>query len=152
MILQLAFIISLIVLFVHACTWEGMIFHFVYTGLYNLPDKIKKPLFDCPICMCPWWGTLIMIFGCGSGEWQAPTVFQFICILCVSGGINTVLLYIVNQAKAISKTLNEYECNCTSKEQVREERIKRLTDYGVDKKFTAPLEGSAGYTLKDNKK
>jgi len=54
-------IISLIVLFLHATTWEGMIFNAVKNVIS--PDKgwLYKPIYGCPICMTPWWGTLIYL-------------------------------------------------------------------------------------------
>lgn len=53
-----ALTISLIVLFLHACTWDGQIF----AGIKNIikPEgRIYKPIYGCPICMTPWYGTLI---------------------------------------------------------------------------------------------
>lgn len=51
-------IISLIILFLHATTWDGHIF----AGIRKYIDEdsaISKPIYNCPICMTPWWGTLI---------------------------------------------------------------------------------------------
>lgn len=56
--IEQAIIIALIVLFLHATTWDGHIFE----GIRKLVDedsKISKPIYNCPICMTPWWGTLI---------------------------------------------------------------------------------------------
>lgn len=59
MIIQ-ALAIALIILFVHACTWEGMIFGSVEKILPSTEGKwLWKPMYGCPICMTPWWGTLI---------------------------------------------------------------------------------------------
>ena len=55
-----ALLISLIVLFIHSCTWDGMIFA-------RIKDYIKpkgmlyKPIYGCPICMTPYYGTLIYL-------------------------------------------------------------------------------------------
>jgi len=55
-----AFFISLIVLFIHATTWEGMIFEKIKD--YIKPEgMLYKPLYGCPICMTPWWGTLLYL-------------------------------------------------------------------------------------------
>ena len=58
--LQQAVVIALVIMFLNATTWEGMIFH----GIRKLIDPeaaISKPIYNCPICMGPWWGTLIYI-------------------------------------------------------------------------------------------
>lgn len=49
--------IALLVLFIHATTWEGNIMSWV--KVFNFPEWIEKPLYGCPMCMTPWWGTLI---------------------------------------------------------------------------------------------
>ena len=37
----------------------------------HLPEKLWKPVFDCPFCMTPWYGTLIYIlfFHIGIEDW-----------------------------------------------------------------------------------
>lgn len=58
--LKKAAIFSLTTYFLHVTTWEGHIFHRPANWLRGkLPEGIQKPLFDCPICMTPWWGTLM---------------------------------------------------------------------------------------------
>lgn len=50
--------IALIIFAGHSFTWDGQIF----CGIRRLIDeesKISKPIYNCPICMTPWWGTLI---------------------------------------------------------------------------------------------
>ena len=37
---------------------EGEIFGIVQQWFAALDDRIKKPLFDCAVCMHFWWGTL----------------------------------------------------------------------------------------------
>lgn len=51
-------IISLIVLFWCSCCWEGMIFEGI-KKIINPEWKIAKPIYQCPICATPWWGSLI---------------------------------------------------------------------------------------------
>lgn len=53
-----ALIISLIVLFIHACTWEGMIFAKIKKFI-KPEGMLYKPIYGCPICMTPYWGTAI---------------------------------------------------------------------------------------------
>ncbi len=124
-----SFIVAFIVLFIHATFWEGMIFSFISEKLKNLPEYIKKPLYDCPICQSPWWGSLIIFVGNTAGVWQVDNLVKWVFILFSAGGLNTIFIYIINQGKIISKTLDEYECDCTKKEDKdinRKERIKRV--------------------------
>lgn len=53
--------ISLIILFLHATTWDGHIFEGI-KKIIPPKDKIYKAIYGCPICMTPWWGTLIYLF------------------------------------------------------------------------------------------
>lgn len=130
--IEKSFILALIVLFLHACTWKGMIFSFVAENLKDLPDFIKKPLYDCPICMTLWWGALINWIGNISNIWQSHNPVELGFILFAAAGINTVLIYIVEQGKAVSKALNESDCNCTKKltqEDKAEERKNRIDKF-----------------------
>lgn len=63
-------IIALIILFLHATTWDGHIF----SGIRKLIDEestISKPIYNCPICMTPWWGTAIywIFFNISVTDW-----------------------------------------------------------------------------------
>jgi hypothetical protein len=53
-------IIALIILFLHATTWDGHIFQKVRKWISE-DFNISKPIYNCPICMTPWWGTLIYL-------------------------------------------------------------------------------------------
>lgn len=60
----------LIVMFLHATSWDGMIFEDIKK--YIKPEgMLYKPIYGCPICMTPWWGTVIYwIFFHNSGvDW-----------------------------------------------------------------------------------
>jgi hypothetical protein len=52
--------ISLVILFMHATTWDGHIFEFVRNWI-DEKKKISKPVYNCPICMTPWYGTLLYL-------------------------------------------------------------------------------------------
>ncbi len=70
MVITQAAIIALIIFFLHATTWDGHIFE----GIRKLIDensKISKPIYNCPICMTPWWGTVIywLFFGWTFQDW-----------------------------------------------------------------------------------
>jgi hypothetical protein len=105
-----------------------MVFSFVPTTLKDIPGYLKKPLFDCSICMSIWWGSPIVACGILAKLWIVNNVWQLAIIVSSAAGLNVVFSYIVNQGKAISKTLNEYECNCTKKEDKDLERKERLAD------------------------
>lgn len=59
--LEPAFIVAFIVYFIRATLWKGMIFYYIKKKLSFLPSYIRKPLYECPVCMTPWWGTVIYL-------------------------------------------------------------------------------------------
>lgn len=65
-----ALIISLIILFIHSTTWEGMIFENI-KKIIKPEGMIYKPIYGCPICMTPWWGSLLywIFFGVSVSDW-----------------------------------------------------------------------------------
>lgn len=134
--LQIAFIVAVVVLLFHACTWEGMIFYFINTTLHKLPDYLKKPLYDCPICATVWWGPAVVACGILGHAWSVTNVWQLSIIVAAAAGINTILIYIINPGKAIATALtNDYDCSC-SKKEVRDEdpvlnRRKRIESLGT---------------------
>lgn len=98
--LEASFTISLVVMFIHACTWEGMILSFVPELLWNAPGWLKKILFDCPICMAPWWGSLILLFiGVFTGEF--PHWIEWVLELMIAGGMNVVFSSIISQESIV---------------------------------------------------
>ncbi|RZA00873.1 MAG: hypothetical protein EOP47_12655 [Sphingobacteriaceae bacterium] len=58
--LEHALIIALIVLFIHSCTWKGMIFDGI-KKIIKPEGHIYKPIYGCPICMTPYYGTIIYL-------------------------------------------------------------------------------------------
>lgn len=52
------FIISCIVLFFHFTSWDKQIFSKI-KKLVPPENPISKPLYGCPVCMTPWWGSAI---------------------------------------------------------------------------------------------
>lgn len=92
-LIVIAIIVAFVVLFLHATAWEGMIFGTIAEKAFDWPEWIRKPLFECPICMAPWWGSLILvIFGLATGVWFSW--WQWAVILFVAGGINTLIVLI----------------------------------------------------------
>lgn len=92
--LTAAFLIAFIVYFIKATTWKGMIFHGVIERLEWLPKKLKKPLFECPICMTPWWGVAIYLIGhyAGLEEFSELSFRRLIFTVFAAAGINTLFL------------------------------------------------------------
>ena len=81
------FITSLIVMFIWATMWEGMIFGFVQKWAEkHLLEVLHKPLYDCPICSCPWYGTALywLIWG---NTWQ-----EWLIVIFAAAGLNTVFV------------------------------------------------------------
>lgn len=130
------FIVAFTVLFIHITFWEGMIFESIGKLLKSLPNYIRKPLYDCPICMTPWWGSVLLLIGQLNNLWHIHNWFEWIVILFAAAGINAVLIYIVDAGKAITKSLNESDCNCIKKETEEEKSVKRkerISNYkGID--------------------
>jgi hypothetical protein len=88
-------IVSFIVYFIHASFWPDQIFGRVAYWLEErLPEKLTMPLFNCPICMTPWWGTLGILIAHHSGVSLFPDVHWLTIMIIVfsAAGLNTVLL------------------------------------------------------------
>lgn len=70
-------------------SWKGMILNFIadWAARIKMPKWLKEPLFDCPICQCPWWGTLIYwtLIGSDIREW--------IIVVLTAMGINSVIVW-----------------------------------------------------------
>jgi len=92
--IEQAFIIAFIVYFIKATTWKGMIFHRPKEKLIGLPSYIRKPFFECPVCMTPWWGMVVYLLAHYSGieEFAELTFARLFFTVMVSSGINTVIL------------------------------------------------------------
>lgn len=107
-IFYLALVCSLITQFIYATFWEGMIFGNVAGWLMSvrttkdgkakvkdgrainrLPLWIRKPLFECPICMTPYYSTIILFVGIWSG-YLTISIFQFILVIFTASGISTI--------------------------------------------------------------
>ena len=72
---------------IHYTLQEGEIFGFVGKWLGTwLPPKLHQPIFDCPVCQAPWYGTILywIFWHNGRKEW-------IICIIAAMG-LNAVLV------------------------------------------------------------
>jgi hypothetical protein len=87
--IETSFIIALTVYFLHVTTLEGQIFHGIRRLTFNWPGWLKKPVFDCPICMSPYYGSIILLcklLPCNSFSDGA-------LMIATAAGINAVLVY-----------------------------------------------------------
>jgi hypothetical protein len=90
--IEQALAVSLFVVFIHLTFQDGEIFGFIGNYLsQNLPEKLHKPVFDCPICMTPWWGSLVMGVGAITGVelFQGIDFWTWLFILAIAAGIST---------------------------------------------------------------
>ena len=55
-----AFIIAMIVLFIHAVTWKGMILEDIKKFI-KPEGYLYKPIYGCPICMSPYYGIIVYL-------------------------------------------------------------------------------------------
>ena len=85
-------IISLIVLFIHACFGGGMILEPLRVIFYKLTVKVtilRKPLYSCVTCMTPWYGSAIgfLIYGIDS---------ETIVAVGAASGLNFIISKIID--------------------------------------------------------
>src|SRR5580765_7085282 len=86
-IIQQAFIIFCIVITLWCCMLNGMILGFIGDwGDTHLPDWAKHIIYDCGVCMTPYYGSLAywIIFG---NSWQ-----EWILVILVAMGMATIFV------------------------------------------------------------
>lgn len=119
MSLENAAIIALIVYFIKATTWPGMIFEKV--GVWaedTFGEYWNKPILGCPVCMTPWWGTALYLFfhftevG-GFEDIRAQVIAG--TVLC-SAGLNVIVL-MLNKEYDVAKKEDKILENETSNRQ-----------------------------------
>jgi len=73
-------------MFIWATFWPGMIFGGIRDLLANLNEKLKQPLFECPVCMCPYYGSILywIIWGESVKEW--------LIVVFAAAGMNAVFV------------------------------------------------------------
>jgi hypothetical protein len=85
-------ITSLIVMAIWATMWEDAIFDFVRTwGDKHLSEKPRKPIYDCPVCMTPWYGSLFYIVAYNGG------LKEWLIVVIAAMGLNAVLIKLFNE-------------------------------------------------------
>ena len=85
--LEQSLIIALCVMAFWMFMWEGNILHFVrHFGDWHLPVWVQKPLYDCPMCMTPYYGSIVytIMFHHSWYDWAFT--------ILIAMGINTVLV------------------------------------------------------------
>lgn len=92
-----SFAIAMIVYFLYHSTFKGMIFGGFRKWSKNWPEWIKKPLYDCPVCMCAWWGFPVLVLGYYGMCWDLGNVWWCIACMFVAGGINSVVSQIIEK-------------------------------------------------------
>lgn len=85
-----ALISSLVILFFHATTWEGHIFSVIKKIIK--PDwKISKPLYGCPICMSPYYGTIFYLV-----VDRDPSIFEWLALIFTTGGFSVLWVLLIS--------------------------------------------------------
>jgi len=88
MILQSALVIAMVCQFIHATTWKDMILGKFRLYISQMHPIVLKALFDCPICMVPYYGFLCF------KTFPKEFTTNFFLTLLVAGGINATLVYL----------------------------------------------------------
>lgn len=104
--IEIALIIAISVIAIHYTYQEKEIFGFVNKwGDKHIPKKLQSPLYACPACMCPWYGSIIYLIAhnlnietFGDARWF---VIFFTTIIAL--GINAVYVKFVEM---VDKTKN----------------------------------------------
>jgi len=80
------FIISCIVMAIWATMWEKGIFGFVRRWLKNIPEKLQFPIFDCPVCMTMWYGSVVywLVWGI--------SIKEYIIVIIAATGLNAIFV------------------------------------------------------------
>lgn len=81
-------IIGLCVFAIYYTMLEGEIFGGLGTWFYeHLPHKLHQSIFECPICMVPWYGgTIYCIMG-----WYNGSIREYVFTLMATMGFNYIL-------------------------------------------------------------
>jgi hypothetical protein len=80
------FLQTFVVFAVWASMWETMIFSFVRDFFLTWPDKIQKPIFECPICMQSVYGSAFYWIYWGN------SVKEYIVVMIACVGLSAILV------------------------------------------------------------
>lgn len=84
-------IIALLVWGIWATTWDNMIFSKIpsYAARWKyFPKWFIKPLFECPICATPWYGTPIYWIVWGN------SIEEYIVVIIATMGLSSIIVYL----------------------------------------------------------
>lgn len=81
------FQLSFIIFAIWYTMQDGEIFGFMGHLFSRLPNKLHDPLFDCPVCMVPWYGVPITLF-----ILKVHDPLQMILIIIPAMGLNAIIL------------------------------------------------------------
>lgn len=80
-------ITSFICFGIHKATRQGMILHFIKRDLDNyLPEWVKMPLYECPICMGSFWSIMSSLY------FGLETITDIFPMIPAVAGLNYVLM------------------------------------------------------------
>lgn len=70
------FVISFIVFAIWYSMLDGEIFGGLRRLFVSLPDKLHNPVYDCPVCMVPWYGSAIywLAYGVSVRDWLLTVI------------------------------------------------------------------------------
>lgn len=86
--IQSAFIVAMACQFISSLFWPNMLLGGLKKKLNFIPQVLYKPIFDCPICMTPYYGGLLMLL------FQKDLTGNVFLTLLTAAGINTVIVFI----------------------------------------------------------
>jgi hypothetical protein len=89
--LEKSLAISLIICFINITTHEGMILEKVNEWFWNVHPWLKKPLFECSVCMCMWWGPTISCCGILWFGWHFNSWQQIMACCMISATFNSII-------------------------------------------------------------
>ena len=127
---EAAVVIALIVYFIKATTWKGMIFEKIGKFLDRiLPEKLYKPIIGCPVCMTIWWGLLVYFIGYFTNIelFQDIRAQVVIYTLFIASGINTVIL-MLNKVYDVAKKEDKILEPVVKKAAKKQPTVKKIVD------------------------
>lgn len=140
------FQLSFIVFAIWYTMQDGEIFGALGHLFSRLPQVFHNPLYDCPVCMTPWYGTPIAIF-----LFHVYDPIQIILIVIPAMGLNAIILKLAPdkdtpgyhaELQNISDAVVTQTRSLLS-ESERKELVKWSEEGEID---TSPLKGFSFYT------
>ncbi|MBC7451513.1 MAG: hypothetical protein H7259_08505 [Cytophagales bacterium] len=84
-----AFIIAMIVLFIHSTTWKGMIFEGI-KKIIKPEGMLYKPIYGCPICMAPYYGTILYLI------FFRLSISDYVLTIGTAAGLSVISVIIID--------------------------------------------------------